>query len=238
MKKQRSPTSVMPPPSSVPVFIVTLSRISHSAPIDKPRRPAAILHRLRRRAERGERINDRARADRGMTGDMHMRDEPAAVADLDMRADRRNRARSIDVCADHRARVDPGGRIDCRHRITPHATMAPTSASATDLPRDLRLAAKPPHVLASARSFSRDTRSCRRARPACGTWPCRWSGNRRAWLARRPSRENADRARRLRHALDHQHAGKNRIAGKMPRNCGSFMVTFLMPTAASRRAFR
>ena len=33
MNKQRSPTSVTPPPSSVPVFMVTLSRMSQSAPM-------------------------------------------------------------------------------------------------------------------------------------------------------------------------------------------------------------
>ncbi len=54
------PTAVSPPSSSVPVFMVTCSRISQSAPIVRPCRAAAILDRLRRCTERGERINDSA----------------------------------------------------------------------------------------------------------------------------------------------------------------------------------
>ena len=53
----------------------------------EPRRPAAIVHRLRRRAERGERADDGARADRGMAGEIDVRQQPAAVADRHMRAD-------------------------------------------------------------------------------------------------------------------------------------------------------
>src|SRR5205807_7146521 len=36
------------------------------------------------------------------------------------------------------------------------------------------------------------------------------------WMITAHLRENADRASRLRHALDQQNAGKNRVAGKMP----------------------
>ena len=137
-----------PPPSSVPVFIVTLSRMSQSAPTTSRVGAAAVLHRLRRRAERGERINHGARADRGVAGDMHVRDQPAAVADHDVRTDRRNTARSTR----RRPIAAPGGdarRSDRSWRIvSAHAIMAPTSASATIWPRDLGLAAEPPHVLA------------------------------------------------------------------------------------------
>ena len=48
----------------------------------EPGRPAAIVHRLRRRAERGKRMDDGARADRGMAGEIDMREQPAAVADV------------------------------------------------------------------------------------------------------------------------------------------------------------
>src|SRR5262249_15572090 len=40
------------------------------------------------------------------------------------------------VLSDHRARVDPGGWIDCGHR-RPHPTIAPASASATICPATL-----------------------------------------------------------------------------------------------------
>ena len=44
--------------------------------------------------------------------------------------------------------------------------------------------------------------------------------------------EHADDAGGLRHAFDHQDAGKYRIGGEM-RNCGSLKVTFLIPMAQS-----
>jgi hypothetical protein len=39
MNMQRSPTRVMPPPSSVPVFMVTPSRTSQRAPMTSPVAP-------------------------------------------------------------------------------------------------------------------------------------------------------------------------------------------------------
>ena len=97
--EQRSPTVVVPPPSSVPIFIVTFSRISQSAPIDQRRRPAPVARRLRRTAERRERSNARARTDRGVALEYEHARQLAAVADHDIaadhaiRPDRRRRAR-------------------------------------------------------------------------------------------------------------------------------------------------
>ena len=87
MKKQRSPTRVTPPPSSVPVFMVTLSRSSQRAPMIRRVAPAVIVHRLRRRAERGERIDDGAFADGGRAGDMDVGEEAHPAPDLDLRPD-------------------------------------------------------------------------------------------------------------------------------------------------------
>ena len=95
-------------------------------------RPAAILDRLRRSSERSEGIKHGARADRRMAGDMNVGQELATVADPDVGADDAIRPDRY-IFTDHRPRVDPGGWIDCRHR-RPHATMAPTSASATVCP--------------------------------------------------------------------------------------------------------
>src|SRR5437016_5341542 len=53
----------------------------------EPRRPAAIMYRLRRRAERGERVDHCAGTDCRMARDMHMGDELAGIPDRDIRAD-------------------------------------------------------------------------------------------------------------------------------------------------------
>src|SRR4029077_6046958 len=50
-------------------------------------RAAAIMHRLRRRAERGERIDHGALADRGDAGDVDVADKTHAVFELDLRPD-------------------------------------------------------------------------------------------------------------------------------------------------------
>src|SRR5207253_5792250 len=61
--------------------------------------------------------------------------QPAAIADRDLRADH---AIGTDrhVLPDGRARFDARGRVDCGHP-RPHATMAPTLASATKWPATL-----------------------------------------------------------------------------------------------------
>ncbi len=101
----------------------------------EPRRPAAIFDRLRRRAERGEGIDDGARADRGVAGNVDMADEPAAVADHGVVADDAI-GPDRNVTSDHGAGRDPRRGIDygCIHVS---AIMAPTSASATTRPRTL-----------------------------------------------------------------------------------------------------
>ena len=103
----------------------------------EPRRPAAVFDRLRRRAQRGERIDHGARPDRGMPGDVHMGDEPAAFADDDVGSDDA-------IGSDRRVGSDLRARARCgrsgRSRSSqPHAVaiMAPTSASATITPATL-----------------------------------------------------------------------------------------------------
>ena len=53
----------------------------------QPGRPAAIAERLRRRTKRSKRMNDGARTDCGVAGEIDMRDQSATVADAHMRAD-------------------------------------------------------------------------------------------------------------------------------------------------------
>src|SRR6476659_879988 len=84
------------------------------------------------------------------------------------------------------------------------------------LPRDLRLAPKPPHVLFSSALFHVVL-----DRVARYHWLAELGLVDRheidvLWMITAHLRENADRASRLRHALDQQNAGKNRVAGKMP----------------------
>src|SRR5262249_16019644 len=101
----------------------------------KPRRPAAILHRLRRRPQRSERRNDGARADRRMAGDVHVRQEPAAFADGHIPADDAV-GTDLGVGGDGGALVDQRGRMDFRHGQR-SVIIAPTSASATSWPATL-----------------------------------------------------------------------------------------------------
>jgi hypothetical protein len=86
-EKQRSPTRVTPPPSSVPVFIVDAFADIAARPDNQLRGAAAVMHRLRRRPERGKRIDDSAFADRRDAGDMNVGDQAHAVAKLDIRPD-------------------------------------------------------------------------------------------------------------------------------------------------------
>ena len=78
---------------------------------------AAIMHRLRRRAERSEGIDDGALADRGGAGDVDMSDEAHAVFQLDIRADQ-TIGPDLDAVADTRAVGDARGRIDRRHLMS------------------------------------------------------------------------------------------------------------------------
>ena len=173
MKKQRSPTRVTPPPSSVPVFMVTLSRMSQSAPTTRRVGLAAICDRLRRRPERSERIDHGARADGRMAG----RDGHGRAAGSRRRSTTFGSDDAIGtdrhVLADHRARVDPGGRIDCRHR---RRSRQPWRRLRLRRPSGRQPSPRRGTTTCSfsARSWSCDIRSCRRARPACGTSPCRW----------------------------------------------------------------
>ena len=134
MNRQRSPTRVMPPPSSVPVFMVTLFAQFAACADDELGRPAAIMHRLRRRAERRERIDHGAFADRRYAGDVDVGDEAHAVLKLDLRPDQAIRP-DLHALANTRAIGDARGRID-RHLVLGQI-MAPTSASAMSTPPTL-----------------------------------------------------------------------------------------------------
>ena len=70
----------MPPPS-VPGFMVTPSRMMQSVPIVSVARLALVLEILRLVADRGERKDARARADRGRPGDDDVAEELDAVAE-------------------------------------------------------------------------------------------------------------------------------------------------------------
>src|SRR5262249_30242543 len=81
----------------------------------KPGWLASILDRLRRRAERGEGIDDGARSDDGVAGDVDMGNEAAPLAHHHVLPDDAiwtNRC----AIADPRARRDACGRIDRVHR--------------------------------------------------------------------------------------------------------------------------
>ena len=67
-----------------------------------------------------------------MPADVDVAYEPLAVANYDIRTDDAVRA-NTHVSPDHRARFYTGGRIDRGH-LMPHASIAPTSASATRSP--------------------------------------------------------------------------------------------------------
>ena len=101
----------------------------------EPRRPAAVMRRLRRRAERCERMNDGARTDGCMAGEIDVPDQPAAVADRDMSADGAIGADRY-IAADCSPRLDPSRGID-DGSVHVSAIMAPTSASATSWPATL-----------------------------------------------------------------------------------------------------
>ena len=176
MKVHLLPTAVTPPSSSVPVFMVTFSRISQSAPITRACRLAAILAPIA--AAYRARRTDRSRSGRRSWCDRTApRGDQAAAARRSRHSGRsRNTARSLAPLPIDRARRNTRGRVDCCDRRTFQALtiIAPTSASATREPCTVASARIPPHHSLSGRSWSRDTRSCRRERPACGILPCRW----------------------------------------------------------------
>ena len=173
----------------------------------------------------------------GMAGHVHVRVQPAPFADADMRPDHAIRP-DDDATADHGLRINPSRPIDVRlagrHAA---ATMAPTSASATIFSGNLRLAAKPPHVLfvgdllhvildgvarhdglAELGLVDGQEEHLRRL-----DRPCRApSGTIAPAVCAMPSIISTP--------------GKHRPAGKWPMNCGSLKVTFLIPIAASSPA--
>src|SRR5665213_226940 len=77
----------------------------------EPGQFAAPAQRLRRSAQRDERVNGAAVANRGLCRDMHMRDQPAVGADDNIRSDHAIGA-DESALADHRTVFDPRGGID------------------------------------------------------------------------------------------------------------------------------
>ena len=147
-------------------------------------RAAAIAERLRRRTKRRERMNDRARADAGVTGDVDMGNQPAVVADRNVGADRA-------IGADLRALPDDGAALNPRCRIDPglgssvshdYAHTAPLIGLKSSRRGRLRRRSRRSPWLrrdtttcsCGARCGSCDIRRCRRARRACETCTCRW----------------------------------------------------------------
>src|SRR5215470_7815840 len=88
----------------------------------QPSRLALVVHRLRRTAERGERIDHGPRSNRRMPLDMNVRDEPTALADDDVRTDHAI-GPDGDILAD-RARFDLRGRVYRCHASGPILTFA------------------------------------------------------------------------------------------------------------------
>jgi hypothetical protein len=99
----------------------------------EPRLLALVLEILRNVADRSEREDARAVADRGAAGDGNVRDQLDALAELDLGADHAERP-------DHRgggergARLDDGRRMDLRHTVAQLSRIiAAKVASATSL---------------------------------------------------------------------------------------------------------
>src|SRR5262249_6669271 len=84
------------------------------------------------------------------------------------------------------------------------------------LPGDLRLTPKPPHVLFSSDLFHVVLDRVARYHRLAELGPVDCHEIDVLWMITAHLREHADRAGRLRHALDKQNAGKDRVAGKMP----------------------
>src|ERR1019366_2660431 len=80
-------------------------------------------------------MDDGARANRRMAGEMHMREQPAAIADRHMRADDAIGADRY-VASDRRPGLDPRRGIN-HDRAHVSEIMAPSSASATIWPATL-----------------------------------------------------------------------------------------------------
>src|SRR5262249_6874524 len=145
----------------------------------EPGRSAAVLDRLRRRAERSERIDLGARTDRGVAGYVHMGTERAPLADGDVRTDHAIGA-DRHLRPDRRSVGNAGSWIDRglrSHRALPGLTRPRPRRRLPPRPRpDWRRALRRDTTTCSfsAPSWSCGTRSCRRARPACETWPGRW----------------------------------------------------------------
>ena len=200
-RRSASRRSSREPPPAVPGFIVTPSRMMQSSPIVRRHRLAAIFEVLRLVADRSERENARARADRrvarrGSRGKTRRTPSPSIACGADMaeRAD-------LDVFAEPGARLDASGRMPAdarcsdgsrRHRSFRHQHRR-NLRLANEHAVDSRFAAEPPHVAALGDSGHVKLAPDRPERRACGISPCRRSSDRRrpAWPCRLARRRTA-----------------------------------------------
>ena len=168
--KQRSPTRV----DAAAVFGAgihgdALAQFAARAD-DQPGRPAAIMHRLRRRAERRERIDHGAVADRRCAGDVDMGDQAHAACKLDLRPDQAIRP-DLHALANARAVGDARGRIDRHLVLGNHGADLGLGDQTRRRPWPRRGTTT---CCGGARSCRRDIRWCRPASRACGISLCRW----------------------------------------------------------------
>src|SRR5664280_1281893 len=171
-------------------------------------------------------MDDGARADRGVAGEVDMRDEPAAIADRDVRADGAIGA-DRDVGSYRRGALDPRRGID-HGRAHASNIMAPISASATIWPATLASPRYHHMVLRWAilfmwysmvspgktglRNFAL---SMVRKKTDFGCLVLRFKMQSTPAVCAMPSIISTP--------------GNTGLPGKCPWNCGSLIVTFLIP---------
>src|SRR6516165_4080259 len=105
---------------------------------------AAVADRLRRRSERGERINNGLLANRSRAGDVDMPDQPYAALELDLRADQT-------IGSDLNGRAYARAVGHARRRIDRHLSLGDDGADfglGDQHIVDFGLGAIPPHVAA------------------------------------------------------------------------------------------
>ena len=181
----------------------------------QPRGAAAISGRLRRGAERGKRIDHGLLADRRDAGKIDVRQQPHAGAQFHRWPDGAKRT-DLDVVRQSSRRPPRVTKDRSAAMSALTAIMAPSSASATTSPPTLASPRNhhmflrrlmPGHVV-----LEHVARHDRLAE--LGLVDGQEVDERRLLLSAR-HRADAERARGLRHALEHQHARHHRIVGKM-----------------------
>src|SRR5580658_2614504 len=181
-------------------------------PYNQLGRAAAIVHRLRRRSQRCERIDDRTVTDSGHAGDVNMGDEAHACAKRNAGSDNAIRP-NLHAVTQARGISHARGRIDCRHLLLSH--VGAELRLGDQHAAHLGLAPVPPNVSA-VRDFVDVVfeRIAGQRRFAKLGFIDGHEEHFATFVARR-QQPHTKYARRLRHALDHQHAGHDRVVWKM-----------------------